>query len=166
MSSQDRALTVPVLPFSTYKAPRHECVTENSFSYFLTKTDVVGTQKNHLIEMVLLSTQNNCCKWRVRKYSCFYKNIKLSLILTSGLPSFQQKDVPILLHIIMPSELSTSCNVIKTCYMCIIYIHLTIDIWINLLLIKNLFPPLFFVQEMLAAFYVFCNIHVLNRLGL
>ena len=28
------------------------------FSYFSTKTYVVGTQKNHLDEMVLLSTQN------------------------------------------------------------------------------------------------------------
>ena len=28
------------------------------FSYFSTKTYVVGTQKNHLNEMVLLSTQN------------------------------------------------------------------------------------------------------------
>ena len=29
-------------------------------SYFLTKTYVVGTQKNCLNEMVLLSTQNKC----------------------------------------------------------------------------------------------------------
>ena len=34
------------------------CVTKNSFSYFSTKTNVVGTQKNRLNEMVLLSTQN------------------------------------------------------------------------------------------------------------
>ena len=31
---------------------------ENYFSYFLTKTYVVGTQKNSLNETVLLSTQN------------------------------------------------------------------------------------------------------------
>ena len=33
-------------------------VTENNFCYFSTKTYVVGTQKNHLNETVLLSTQN------------------------------------------------------------------------------------------------------------
>ena len=32
----------------------------NFFSYFSTKTYVVGTQKNHLNETVLLSTQNIC----------------------------------------------------------------------------------------------------------
>ena len=35
---------------------RYECVFENSFSYFSTKTYVVGTQKNRLNETVLLST--------------------------------------------------------------------------------------------------------------
>ena len=35
-------------------------VTENHFSYFSTKTYVVGTQKNRLDETVLLSTQNTC----------------------------------------------------------------------------------------------------------
>ena len=34
--------------------------TEIFFSYFSTKTYVVGTQKNRLIEAVLLSTQNIC----------------------------------------------------------------------------------------------------------
>ena len=33
---------------------------ENQFSYFSTKTYVVGTQKNRLNETVLLSTQNAC----------------------------------------------------------------------------------------------------------
>ena len=33
---------------------------ENYFSYFSTKTYVVGTQKNRLNETVLLSTQNTC----------------------------------------------------------------------------------------------------------
>ena len=37
-----------------------QCVTENCFSYFSTKTYVVGTQKNRLDETVLLSTQNTC----------------------------------------------------------------------------------------------------------
>ena len=35
-------------------------LTENYFSYFSTKTYVVGTQKNRLDERVLLSTQNTC----------------------------------------------------------------------------------------------------------
>ena len=35
-----------------------ECVTKNYFSYFSTKTYVVGTQKNRLNETVLLSIQN------------------------------------------------------------------------------------------------------------
>ena len=34
--------------------------TGKSFSYFSTKTYVVGTQKNRLNETVLLSTQNTC----------------------------------------------------------------------------------------------------------
>ena len=38
------------------------------FSYFSTKTYVVGTQKNLLDETVLLSTQNICLNWSVRKY--------------------------------------------------------------------------------------------------
>ena len=38
--------------------PHLECVTIKMFSYFSTKTYVVGTQKNRLVEMVLLSTQN------------------------------------------------------------------------------------------------------------
>ena len=37
------------------------------FSHFSTKTYVVGTQKNRLIETVLLSTQNTCFNWWVRK---------------------------------------------------------------------------------------------------
>ena len=40
------------------RPPDKECVTENYFSYFSTKTYVVGTQKNRLDETVLLSTQN------------------------------------------------------------------------------------------------------------
>ena len=37
---------------------RNDCVTKHSLSDFSTKTYVVGTQKNRLIEMVLLNTQN------------------------------------------------------------------------------------------------------------
>ena len=40
---------------------------ENYFPYFSTKTYVVGTQKNRLNETVLLSTQNICLNWWVRK---------------------------------------------------------------------------------------------------
>ena len=36
--------------------------TENYFSYFSTKTYVVGTQNNRLNETVLLSTHNTCFK--------------------------------------------------------------------------------------------------------
>ena len=35
-----------------------ECIIVNYFSYFSSKSYVVGTQKNHLNEMVLLGTQN------------------------------------------------------------------------------------------------------------
>ena len=35
---------------STHDATPPECVTENDFSYFSTKTYVVGTQNNHLDE--------------------------------------------------------------------------------------------------------------------
>ena len=45
------------------------------FSYFLTKTYVVGTQNNHLSETGLLSTQNICWNWWVRKYKHFYPSI-------------------------------------------------------------------------------------------
>ena len=44
-----------------------ECVVENYFLYFSSKTYVVGTQKNRLNETVLLSTQNTCLNWWVRK---------------------------------------------------------------------------------------------------
>ena len=43
-----------------YQDFRKECVTEKYFSYFSTKSYVVGTQKDHLNEMVLLSTQYIC----------------------------------------------------------------------------------------------------------
>ena len=42
------------------KASRLECVIKKWFSSLNTKTYVEGTQKNHLNEMVLLSTQNKC----------------------------------------------------------------------------------------------------------
>ena len=41
------------------------------FLYFSSKTYVVGTQKNSLNQTVLLSTQNTCLNWWVRKYLQF-----------------------------------------------------------------------------------------------
>ena len=39
---------------------RNDCVTQYPLSYFSTKTNVVGAQKNRLIETVLLNAQNIC----------------------------------------------------------------------------------------------------------
>ena len=47
--------------------PQIRCITENYFSYFSTKRYVVCTQKNRLDKTVLLSTQNKCLKWWIRK---------------------------------------------------------------------------------------------------
>ena len=44
-----------------------ECVTENHFSYFATKSYDWGAQKNHLIETVLFRIQNTCFNWWLRK---------------------------------------------------------------------------------------------------
>ena len=60
---------------SAYACRPHECVIKNYFSYLSTKTYVVGTQKNCLVETVLLSTQNKCWNWWVGKYSQFYAEI-------------------------------------------------------------------------------------------
>ena len=46
--------------FPVYKGLR---AIEKYFSYFSTKTYVVGTQKNRLHETVLLSIQNTCINW-------------------------------------------------------------------------------------------------------
>ena len=54
------------------QASRRECILENYFLHFSPKAYVVGTQKNHLNETVLLSTQNICLKIWVRKYLQFY----------------------------------------------------------------------------------------------
>ena len=45
---------------NTQQAPRLECVLENYFLNFSSKTYVVGTQKNRLNEVGFLSTQNSC----------------------------------------------------------------------------------------------------------
>ena len=41
------------------QASRYECILENDFPYFSSKTYVVGTQKNRLNETVLFSTQKH-----------------------------------------------------------------------------------------------------------
>ena len=45
---------------SVNQASRKECIIENYFSYFSTKTYVVGAQKNHFNETVLLSNKYKC----------------------------------------------------------------------------------------------------------
>ena len=60
---------------SVRQASRQERIFENYFSYFAIKTYVMGTQKNHLNEMVLLSTQNKCSNWSIRNNSQFYTKI-------------------------------------------------------------------------------------------
>ena len=42
--------------------------TKKLFYYFSTKTYVVDTQKNRLNETVILSAQNICLNWWVRKF--------------------------------------------------------------------------------------------------
>ena len=44
----------------TYDEMRVSGILNNYFSHFWTKTYVEGTEKNHLKETVLLSTQNMC----------------------------------------------------------------------------------------------------------
>ena len=49
---------LPAWELWTVKAFSEECVLKEINSYFSTKTYVLGTEKNHLNETVLLSTQN------------------------------------------------------------------------------------------------------------
>ena len=60
------------------------------FSYFSTKTYVMGTQKNRLNETVLLSTQNICSSWWIRKYLNFYAQKFCLSKPTKGLSSLLQ----------------------------------------------------------------------------
>ena len=46
---------------------RQDCVIEKYFLHFSSKTYVVGTEKNRLNETVLLSNQNRCLNWWLRK---------------------------------------------------------------------------------------------------
>ena len=55
------------------QTPRYECITENYYSHFSTKTYVVGTQKNRLDETVS-EHQKHMFKL-IRKYSQFYSKM-------------------------------------------------------------------------------------------
>ena len=54
------SLLIKVKWLTMTHASRKECVFENYYAYFSTKTYVVGTHKNRLNDTVLLSTQNTC----------------------------------------------------------------------------------------------------------
>ena len=55
------------------------------FSYFSTKTYVVGSQKNRLNELVLLSPQNICFRLWVRKHSQFYAPNTFKIVMHCSL---------------------------------------------------------------------------------
>ena len=65
--------------------------TKKLFSYFSTKTYVVGTQNNRLSETVLLSTQNICSNWWIRKYLKFNAK-KFCLSKLMALPASKGKE--------------------------------------------------------------------------
>ena len=69
----------------------YDCVKKILFSYFSTKTYVVGTQKNCLNETVLLSTNNICLNWWVRKYLQFYGEIFVYLNLWLTISGIQKR---------------------------------------------------------------------------
>ena len=52
--------------------PLVKSVYRKDFSYFSTKTYVVGSQWNRVNEMVLLRTQSICSNWWIRQYLRFY----------------------------------------------------------------------------------------------
>ena len=72
-ASPPRSVSTPYQSFKQFEftlvtqAPRLECVLENYFLYFSSKTYVVDTQKSRLNETVLLCTQNTCLNEWVRK---------------------------------------------------------------------------------------------------
>ena len=62
------------------RAFNKECITKIFFFLISQpKHYVVGTQKNCLNERVLLSIQNICYNWRIRKYLQFYAKIFISM---------------------------------------------------------------------------------------
>ena len=72
--------------YAIKQAFSYECVTEKYISYLLTKTYVVGTQKNRLNETVLFTTQSIYLKLLVRKYIQFYaENFCLSKPMIKGI---------------------------------------------------------------------------------
>ena len=69
---------VTIIVKNVYQASKQECVLENYFLHFSSKTYIMGTQKNRLNETVLLRTQNTCLNWWVRKQLQFFAH-KISL---------------------------------------------------------------------------------------
>ena len=60
------------IPSFCIPRPPNKIVDLKIIFLFSIKPYVVGNQKNHLNEMVLLSTQNKCLNQWIRKYSQFY----------------------------------------------------------------------------------------------
>ena len=63
----DQLSNINITVSKIQQAIRYVCVIKHSFSYFSTTTYVVGTQKNRLIETVLLSTPKHMFKLTVKK---------------------------------------------------------------------------------------------------
>ena len=91
--------------YGTLHAFRIKCVT---ISYFSTGTYVVCTQKNPLIETVLLSTQSKYWNWWVRKFSQSLITNFLFVWASDSFPLFISPDLSILGY----SSLFTSLIVI------------------------------------------------------
>ena len=60
------------LVFAEIKIKKKLSIKLSLFSYPLILTYVLGAQKNHLIETVLLSTHNICFGWEIRKIIFHY----------------------------------------------------------------------------------------------
>ena len=65
----------PIYTFNHMRSLWHRPQYKTIFSYFSTKTYVVGTQENRLNETVLLSTQKTCLNRWIRKLSQFLAQI-------------------------------------------------------------------------------------------
>ena len=73
------------------KSSRLECIIKHQFSYFSTETYVVGTQKNRLDEMVLLSTQSYMfILAEKKKYTILVSKVGLSGPMVDWLQSLKQ----------------------------------------------------------------------------
>ena len=78
-----------MLNYQSIQASRLECIIKK-YTFLISQPRHVDTQMNHLIEMVLLSTQN---KWWLRKYLQFYthffiRTIRLFDFVASHSPVF------------------------------------------------------------------------------